>query len=164
MIRKKVCLLGAFGVGKTSLVRRFVSGCFSDKYLSTMGVKIDRKSVTVDGEEVGLMLWDIHGEETFRKISMSYLRGVSGMMLVVDGTRPETLDVAAEIESRVNEGLGGRVSRVFLANKHDLRDEWELADGDLERLAKGAPYFTTSALDGEHVEEAFLALSRAMLE
>ncbi len=163
MIRKKVCLLGAFGVGKTSLVRRFVSGIFSDKYLSTMGVKIDRKTVDMDGREVGLMIWDIHGEEAFRKIPMSYLRGASGLMMVVDGTRPETLDVAAGIAARVDDELGLAAPRVWLANKRDLADDWVLPADAWARLAGDAPRFETSALSGEHVDEAFRALTRAML-
>src|SRR4030095_6092425 len=91
IVQKKVCMLGTFAVGKTSLVRRFVESIYSDKYHTTVGVKIDKKVVPVDGEEVMLMLWDIEGTESEHEMRMSYLRGAAGYLMVVDGTRQETL-------------------------------------------------------------------------
>ena len=81
MVQKKVCMLGSFSVGKTSLVRRFVESIFSDTYLTTVGVKIDKKALQVDGNDATLMLWDIYGEDDFQKLRMSYLRGASGFLL-----------------------------------------------------------------------------------
>jgi GTPase SAR1 family protein len=78
MIQKKVCMLGSFSVGKTSLVRRFVESMFSDAYLTTVGVKIDKKPLQVEGNDLTLMLWDIYGEDDFQKMRMSYLRGARG--------------------------------------------------------------------------------------
>ncbi len=162
MIQKKVCLLGAFGVGKTSLVRRFVSGRFSDRYLTTVGVKIDRRNLEVDGRAVRLLVWDIHGEEAFRKIPAAYLRGASGLLVVVDGTRAGTVDVAEGILARADATIG-RVPRVFLANKHDLHDDWELSEDGMAALAGGDAWMTSSARTGEHVEDAFRMLAEAML-
>src|ERR1700675_4666549 len=90
MLQKKVCMIGSFSVGKTSLIQRFVSSIFSDRYLTTVGVKIDKKVVRVDGEDVTLVLWDLYGEDEFQKMRMSYLRGASGYLLVADGTRRAT--------------------------------------------------------------------------
>ncbi|MFN6951418.1 MAG: Rab family GTPase, partial [Albidovulum sp.] len=86
MIQKKICLLGAFAVGKTSLVARFVRSTFSDKYLTTVGVKIDRKDLDLPGTPVTLMLWDLAGEDEFNTVQMSYLRGSAGLLIVADGT------------------------------------------------------------------------------
>src|SRR6187200_563405 len=91
MIHKKVCMLGGFAVGKTSLVSRYVSSIFSDTYLSTVGVKIDKKQLAVDGRDVTLMLWDLYGQDDFQTVQASQLRGMSGFLLVVDGTRYGTL-------------------------------------------------------------------------
>lgn len=77
MIKKKVCMLGAFAVGKTSLVERFVKSIFSEKYVTTVGVKIDKKSMQFDNEQIELLLWDIHGEDEFQKVRPSYLRSNS---------------------------------------------------------------------------------------
>ena len=99
MIQKKVCMVGTSGVGKTSLVAKFVHSMFSDKYLTTVGVKIDKKTVTVDGNEVMLMIWDLAGDDDYQRLQTSYLRGTSGYLLVADGTRHVTLDQAIEIRS-----------------------------------------------------------------
>ena len=101
MLQKKVCLLGGFGVGKTSLVRRYVQSIFSDTYLTTVGVKIEKKMVNVGAAEVALILWDIAGEDDITGIRTSYLRGAAGYFLVVDVTRGETLEI-----SQVDTGSG----------------------------------------------------------
>ena len=97
MLQKKICLLGAFGVGKTSLTRRFVDSIFSDTYLTTVGVKIDKKTVAVNGNTVNLLIWDIAGEDEVSAVRTSYLRGAAGYLLVVDVTRAQTLAVAKSI-------------------------------------------------------------------
>ena len=162
MIQKKVCMLGAYAVGKTSLVSRFVKSLFSDKYHTTVGVKVDKKVVAVGEEQVNLLLWDIYGEDDFQKLRTSYLRGSSGYVLAVDGTRRETLEKAVILQSRAHEMLAG-VPFVLMLNKADLVDKWEVDDSAVEDLvAQGWPTFRTSAKTGEGVEEAFLALARRM--
>jgi len=94
MIQKKVCMIGTSGVGKTSLVVKFVHSIFSEKYLTTVGVKIDKKTVAVDGNEIMLMIWDLAGDDDYQRLQTSYLRGTSGYLLVADGTRLITLDRA----------------------------------------------------------------------
>ena len=163
MIQKKICMLGGFAVGKTSLVRRFVHGLFADKYLTTMGVKIDRKVVRIDEREIGLMLWDIHGEDAFTRVALTYLRGSSGLLLVVDGTRGHTLETAVRLGAEAVATLG-EVPRLLLINKVDLEHEWEVGADDIEQLmAQGWSVFRTSAKLGEGVEEAFVALVERMV-
>ena len=94
MIQKKVCMIGTFAVGKTSLVRQFVESVYSEKYHTTVGVKVDKKIVTVGENEVTLVLWDIEGAETGLELRQSYLRGAAGYLLVADGTRPDTIATA----------------------------------------------------------------------
>src|SRR6218665_2229580 len=89
-IQKKVCMVGVFGAGKTSLVQQYVHSRFSDKYHSTVGVKVDRKTVDIDGVSVTLVLWDVAGKEADEDIPASYLRGSHGVIFVVDLTRRET--------------------------------------------------------------------------
>jgi len=99
ILQKKVCLLGDFGVGKTSLVRRVVKNEFSEKYLTTVGVKMDTKLITVNDElAVKLIIWDIAGEGCLKKVAQTYLRGAAGFLLVVDGTRSSTLDCAINMK------------------------------------------------------------------
>ena len=159
MIQKKICLLGSFGVGKTSLVSRFVHSTFSEKYLSTVGVKIDRKDVVIDGQDIRLMVWDIHGQDEFQEVRKSYLRGMAGYLLVVDGTRPETLSVAMELNLLATDAVGN-VPFVMLLNKCDLVEHWQLDDQRLaEVINKDWIVSKTSAKTGENVEEMFIDLA-----
>ncbi len=164
MIQKKVCMLGTFAVGKTSLVRRFVESIYSDKYHTTVGVKVDKKIVPVGAEEVTLLLWDIEGTETEHELRKSYLRGASGYLLVVDGTRRDTLYKALALQSRAEETIG-RVPFLLLANKSDLADMWEIDSGEKAALEqKNWKVINTSAKTGHGVEGAFLALAEKMME
>jgi small GTP-binding protein len=163
MLQKKVCVLGAFGVGKTTLVRRFVESIFSEAYLTTVGVKIDKKTVNVGSEPVTLVLWDIAGEDAERSVRMNYVRGASGYFLVADGTRAETLDVASSIQARVTAEVGG-LPFLLLINKADLQESWDIAAGPVESLERsGWVVVRTSAKTGEGVEEAFHELTRRMV-
>mgnify|MGYP000232890210 CR=1 FL=1 len=99
MISRKVILTGSFGVGKTSLFRRFISGTFSEKYITTIGVKVDKKVVEVNGEEVSILLWDIAGEVSQDKVPKSFFLGASAIIYVFDLTRPSTY---ANIEKDLN--------------------------------------------------------------
>ena len=164
MIKKKICMIGAFAVGKTSLVQRFVSSIFTDKYLTTVGVKIDKKTITINGQPIDLVLWDIHGEDEFQKVRTSYLRGASGYFLVVDGTRRATLDTAMALYKRASEAIGD-VPFICLLNKSDLSHEWEVDQTALKAFSGMEwPVINTSAKDGHGVEEAFLTLTQKMLE
>jgi small GTP-binding protein len=160
-LQKKICLLGAQAVGKTSLVKRFVESLFSETYKTTVGVKIDKKQVAHSDQDITLILWDIHGEDKFQRISQTYLRGMAGYLLVVDGTRPETLGTARDLEALAAQTVGG-VPFVLLVNKVDLKADWGITPEHLQDWR--VPVFYTSAKTGEGVEEAFAALTRAMLE
>ena len=164
MIQKKICLLGGFGVGKTSLVSRFVHSIFSDKYLTTIGVKIEKKSVDVHDTRVELVIWDIYGHDDFQKLRVSYLRGASGYILVADGTRRETLETAFEVQRLAEEALGP-VPFILAVNKADLRAQWEIDDPALMALtAAGWRLMHTSAKTGAMVETAFATLAGRMVE
>jgi small GTP-binding protein len=163
MIQKKICMIGTSGVGKTSLVARFVSSIFSEKYLTTVGVKIDKKVLSVDGTDVTLVLWDLAGDDDFQRLQLSYLRGTAGYLLVADGTRQITLDQVLEIQARVKEAVGP-VPFVLALNKADLEAQWEIAPERIEQLtAQGWRILSTSAKSGAGVEESFSDLSRMLL-
>ena len=100
MIQKKICMIGPVSVGKTSLVARYVHSLFSEKYLSTVGVKIDKKVLQVDGMDVTLLLWDLAGDDDFQRLNVTYLRGAAAYLLVADGSRRATLDQSVEIQGR----------------------------------------------------------------
>jgi small GTP-binding protein len=164
MLQKKICMVGAFATGKTSLIARFVTSIFSEAYQTTVGVKIDKKILKLDGKELTLILWDLHGEDDFQKVRMSYLRGSSGYLLVVDGTRRNTLDKALELQQRVEETIG-KVPFILVINKLDLIHEWEIDSRELDELInKGWHLLKTSAKTGLGVEEIFQVLGLKILE
>ena len=155
-VQRKICLIGATGVGKTSLVRRFVESSFSEAYLATMGVKVDRKRLDVRGQRVSLMLWDLQGEEDGQEVRLAYLRGAAGYLIVIDGTRPETFAVAERLQERASAVARPGVPFVALINKRDRSDEWLVSMPAIARLrAANWPVLFTSAKTGEGVEEAF---------
>ncbi len=161
MIQKKVCMLGATGVGKTSLVRQFVKSVFSEKYHSTIGVKVDKKVVRVGNHEVSMMLWDLQGEDDEFKIKPSFLRGSSGYILVVDLTRAASLESAKRIQLMIEDEVG-QVPFMVLFNKNDLQDEIELDHEWMVEFA-GEEVLRTSAKTGENVEKAFVGLAEKMI-
>lgn len=163
MIAKKICLLGSFAVGKTSLVGRFVHSMYSDEYHTTVGVKVDKKIVELGDDKVKLMIWDIAGKDEFFVPPTSYLRGSAGFILVIDGTRLSTVKAAEELYQQISE-LCPDSSCTLLLNKWDLQNEWELEDDSLKTFEKAnIPILKTSAKTGELVEEAFLGLATQLL-
>ena len=163
MMQKKICMLGASGVGKTSLISRFVRSIFSERYLTTVGVKVDKKVVSLDGDDITLVLWDFYGQDEFQTVRTSYLRGASGYLLVADGTRQQTLEVVRSLQETA-EGVVGRVPFVLALNKADLESDWQVDDHALVRIAEGGwPIIRTSAKTGAGVEDAFLRLTRDMV-
>ncbi len=165
MINKKICMIGGYAVGKTSLVRKYVESIYSDDYITTVGVKIDQRTETVDGREVRLMIWDIAGRDEFQVVQKSYLQGTAGFLYVADGTRLETLD-AVQAEMTEIATLHPRGAPAVLAvNKHDLINEWEIDDASLAPFREqGVRIVYTSAKDGLNVEQAFASLAEQTLD
>lgn len=154
----KVCIVGDFAVGKTSTIERFVNNQFSEKYLTTIGVKIDTKEVLADDIDLKLIIWDIAGSDRFGEIEFSYLRGASGYIFVADGTRSKTLSAAEDLRKQAEERYG-ELPFVFLVNKSDLGRDWEIKDEHLDLLRQSCgDVFITSAKTGENVEDALTRL------
>lgn len=165
-ISKKICMVGDFSVGKTSLIRRFVDGQFDDKYLSTVGVKISRKQVALpEGSELQLLIWDIEGQTKFKAIAPSYLQGAKGAIIVGDVSRQETIE---NIPTHLNlfTKVNPKGKMVVALNKADLVD-----DQKLEALLKNNQYpdqpvikiYGTSAKSGDNVNQLFQDLAQAIL-
>ena len=159
ILQKKICMLGGFSVGKTSLVKRYVESVFSETYLTTVGVKIDKKIVDLGERVVNLILWDVAGEDDISTFKMSYLRGSAGYVLVADGTRPSTLEVAQSLRERVEAEIG-RLPFVLLLNKSDLQEQWAVDSSQVDDLRQaGWLVRSSSARTGEGVEDAFKELA-----
>ncbi len=156
MDARKICILGDFAVGKTSLVSRFVHNHFSLNYLTSIGVKVDVKEVTLPGDgPCNLAVWDIVSIDAPTELFLRYVRGASGYLLVADGTRIETLDRALALRDAVESHLAV-LPFVGLVNKVDLAGQQEIDSDRLAQLEQAREtWLRTSALDGTNVERAF---------
>ena len=167
-MQKKVCLLGDFAVGKTSLVRRFVEGIFEDKYLSTIGTKVSRRVIILEQAgrtiELTMLLWDLAGGEKFDRVMASYYRGAAGAILVCDLTRPETLETLWDYAGDFW-NINPNSPLILVGNKVDLVEQRAVTNQDLATLAGRcrSPWFTTSAKTGENVELAFRLLGERII-
>jgi small GTP-binding protein len=154
MIQKKICILGATGVGKTSLTRQFVDGIFSNKYLTTIGVKIDKKVIATPSSDVQLLLWDLEGIDRYCGFKPSYLRGASAFIIVMDQTRAQSLVEGMEIFAMAREYT--QVPAIMVVNKIDLDTAWHWEDKHvLQQAAAFESCFYTSAKTGDAVNELF---------
>jgi hypothetical protein len=155
MIQLKLCMVGAFAVGKSSLVQRYVQSIFSEKYHTTVGVKIDKKDVALGAAKVRLMIWDLAGEDCFSALRPTFMRGAAGYLLVADGTRAHTLDAALDL-SRQIEAAQGPLPFALVLNKEDLLDEWQIVTPHIDALERrGVRLFRCSAKSGAGVQAMF---------
>jgi small GTP-binding protein len=158
-LQRKICMLGAYSVGKTSLVTRYVKSIFSETYLTTVGVKIDKRTVDLADRSVNLILWDLAGEDEVSPLRIAYLRGAAGYILVADGTRRATLDIALSLRDRV-EADHGPLPCALLLNKKDLIEQWAIDDAVIDGLRNDGWWVRpSSARTGEGVEDAFMDLA-----
>ncbi|MDH3271871.1 MAG: GTP-binding protein [Gemmatimonadota bacterium] len=164
VVSKKVCLVGSFAVGKTSLVRRTIDDVYDEGYLTTVGVKVDRTEVKIGPRTVNLMLWDLAGEDAFAELRLDYIRGASGLILVADGTRADTIDSAIELKRKINRAFGPLPS-VLALNKSDLVASWSISDAHCRILGRSGAWSVvrTSARTGEGVPTLLATLARRMV-
>ena len=155
-------MLGMWGVGKTSLVQQFVSSIYDEKYLTTLGVKVDKKIVDVADQQLNMMLWDIAGAEDHFNVPIHYIKGSAGYLLVMDGTRRNSIEAGVDLIKLVSENVGD-IPFVPAVNKCDL--PWEVSDEEITELLGKEPgsWLKSSAKTGENVEAAFHKLAELML-
>lgn len=162
---KKIVLLGDTAVGKTSLIRRFVDGEFSPKYRATLGTTFSTKTVQLEDAEVRLSIWDLAGQPLFKGLLREYARGAEAAIIVCDATRVATLWSLNSWLEFLKQNIPD-IPITLLVNKIDLTDRRGEWDEHLERIQQGwdSAYYYTSAKTGEGVEEAFLSLSKKMVD
>jgi len=167
----KVCLIGDPGVGKTSLIRRFVLDIFDDTYITTIGAKVTKKELTLYLQErdiranLSLMIWDVSGQKDYKIFHEIYLNGMEGALVVADLTRQNTFSSLKAVLSMA-ERTGTDVPMVFLLNKCDLAEPSPSDLKDVRTLAShnAIPVLATSARTGLNVELAFSKLGAMLVD
>lgn len=158
----KICLIGEEGVGKTSLIRRFVFSQFDEKYLRTVGTMVSKKVVDLGPIEdtmfkLHMLVWDIMGRRDFMSLyKEAYFSRSRGILAVFDMTRPETLEALNDWMEGINSSVG-TVPMIVLANKKDMAENVRVEEDEILALCElhASPYLLTSARTGENVEVAF---------
>jgi len=158
---KKVVLVGHFGVGKSSLMRRFVQNTFSDNYIVTIGVHILKKEIKIDELNLTLVIWDIEGKDDIQKVRSSYLLGTSGFIYVIDPTRCQTYErFNEEVDFLKTTYPTSKI--VSVSNKSDLIDIDDFKN-ILEQKNISIDYFA-SAKEGIEVENLFQKIGLKMVK
>jgi len=172
IVSKKICMLGDFSVGKTSLIRRFVERQFSDQYLSTVGVKISRKTVECKLAEqqkqvnVQMLIWDLEGNTKFKSVTPMHLQGASSAVIVADANRQVTIEhIPDHIQCFLSVNPKGSV--IVALNKSDLFDEEKLRKllemSSLNAHNSVIATYSTSAKNGLNVGQIFQTLAYKMI-
>ena len=170
-IKRKLVLVGAPAVGKTSLIRKYVLDEFSDDYICTIGTKITRKELHFKNRKNGspieliMLIWDVMGQNDRQLNPISAFNGSKGAILVCDLTRSETYDDLSVLSDELLQ-LIPDLPLLFVGNKNDLGDRAQITESDVKKISHSykAPYFITSAKTGENVENIFLELGKSMLK
>ena len=160
----KITLFGPGGVGKTSLLLRYIKDYFREGLKKTIGSTFLIKDVDIDGKSVRLLLWDIGGQPQFHKLRTIYFKGSNGALGVFDLSSSQTLLKIPGCIRYIKKTVKKTIPMLLLGNKVDL--EREIEREEAEDLAKrlGCEYLETSAKTGENVEKAFEIVARACLK
>lgn len=160
----KITLLGEKNVGKTSLVYRFIENKFRENYKATLGVNLLKKDIDINGG-VSAQIWDLGGQESFRSLRKLYLEGANGGLVIFDLTDRNSFDKLNEwIESFKN--TRGEQPLLLIGNKSDLENKIKITDKEASQYAQNnnMDLILTSAKTGKNVEEAFIKLTKRILD
>ncbi len=169
VIKAKVCLVGEFAVGKTSLAKRYVHNIFEDRYFATIGAKITKaeiEEVGRDSTQVVMTIWDIMGEKGFRELlKEAYFEGANAALGVCDLTRADTLEDLKGWTEAVRR-IAGDVPMMIVGNKADLEEKLQLREREVVAFARsmGFGHAITSAKTGENVHAAFQTIAGKIAE
>jgi Ras-related protein Rab-1A len=162
----KLVLIGDSGVGKSCVLLRFADDCFTESYITTIGVDFRFRTVNVNGKKVKLQIWDTAGQERFRTITSAYYRGADGIVLAYDTTDRDTFEHVDSWLQEVNKFANESTVKVLVGNKCDKTDDRKVStvEGEAKAHSLGLSFVETSAKDSTNIEEAFLMISKQLVE
>eukprot|EP01053_Blabericola_migrator_P009586 Blabericola_migrator_1__9585@NODE_522_length_7878_cov_137_466778_g399_i0_p7_GENE_NODE_522_length_7878_cov_137_466778_g399_i0NODE_522_length_7878_cov_137_466778_g399_i0_p7_ORF_typecomplete_len210_score24_89Ras/PF00071_22/1_2e66Roc/PF08477_13/1_1e25Arf/PF00025_21/6_6e19GTP_EFTU/PF00009_27/7_1e07FeoB_N/PF02421_18/6_7e07Gtr1_RagA/PF04670_12/4_2e06MMR_HSR1/PF01926_23/1_3e05RsgA_GTPase/PF03193_16/3_2RsgA_GTPase/PF03193_16/0_044AAA_22/PF13401_6/0_00034ATPase/PF06745_13/0_00069Septin/PF00735_18/0_00037S len=161
----KYIIIGDTGVGKSCLLLQFTDKRFRSDHDLTIGVEFGARTVSIDGKQLKLQIWDTAGQESFRSITRSYYRGAAGALLVYDISRRETFNHLTRWLDEVRQNSNVNMTIVLIGNKCDLdRREVTTEEGAEFAQEHGLIFLETSAKTAQNVEEAFLYTAKKIYE
>ncbi|KAI5180524.1 hypothetical protein NEOKW01_0828 [Nematocida sp. AWRm80] len=165
----KLLIIGESGVGKTSILQRFIENTFQKGFTSTIGIDFRSKRIEVDGKEVELQIWDTAGQERFFSITKSYYRGSDGIFLTFDISSSSSFKSTEKWMVAIESKLEENIPVFLLANKKDLVTNKDINTletiENIKELSKriSSPWYATSAQSGENIQEIFTEMARKIL-
>jgi small GTP-binding protein len=168
-IETKIVILGHTGVGKTSMVNKYVRGTFTGTTTATIGAAFMKKDVILNGYRIVLQIWDTAGQERFRSMAPMYYRGAHAAILVFDVTSQETLDKVGGWVEELQDNAGEDIILVMAANKCDLLQSGSSGSVSMKEATEyaksiGAALFETSAVSGKGIEALFAHVSQNLIK
>jgi Ras-related protein Rab-1A len=162
----KLVLIGDSGVGKSCLLLRFADDCFTESYISTIGVDFRFRTVKIDKKTVKLQIWDTAGQERFRTITSAYYRGADGIIMVYDVTSQDSFDHVNDWLKEVNRYASEGTCKLLVGNKSDRSADRVVTAEQAKEFADdiGVPMLETSAKSAANVEEAFLTMAGELIK
>ena len=160
----KVVIVGDSGVGKTNLIKRFVSNTFSPNSKATVGVEFISKSYRINNQVFKIEMWDTAGQERYKSITAAYYKGAKGALIVYDTTVKTSFENIDRWMAEIKDKSSKDMKLMIVGNKTDLKDERQVKTEEALAKAKEleAPIMEASALDGSNVKEAFYDLLKEM--
>jgi len=164
----KLILIGSSGVGKTSILQRYIQKIFNDDYTCTIGVDFFMKSMKIDDKLIKLQLWDTAGTEKFKSITTGYYRGANAAFIVFDLTSRKSFESVSEWIENYYKFSNPDYERhvILIGNKSDLKNERIITEDEIDDFVKlnKIKYFETSAKNGENIDECFLFIAEKLMK
>ena len=160
----KVVVVGDSGVGKTNLIKRFVSNEFKSDSKATVGVEFLSKNFIINGEIFKIEIWDTAGQERYKSITTAYYKGAKGAMIVYDVTNQTSFDNVDKWYNEIKEKASKNINLIVIGNKNDLIDKKIInSESSIEKAKSfGIAIMETSALSASNVKEAFYLILKEM--
>ena len=164
----KLILIGSSGVGKTSILQRYIQKIFNDDYTCTIGVDFFMKSMKIDDKLIKLQLWDTAGTEKFKSITTGYYRGANAAFIVFDLTSRKSFESVSEWIENYYKFSNPDYERhvILIGNKSDLKNERIITENEIDDFVKlnKIKYFETSAKNGENIDDTFLFIAEQLMK